>query len=101
MLLIAVYLYVLFLLARHHLNLISELIAYDRFMLPNQCCLPWASHGVGWRPVKAPPNSDRSGRSHRGRTTENSAAYRSFQHDGCTATVVYSETLRSNGKIRS
>lgn len=58
--------------------------------------LPWASHGVGWHPGAALPNSDGSGRSHRGRTTVNSGAYRLIQCDGYTATGVYSETSRAD-----
>lgn len=56
--------------------------------------LPWAGLAVGWHRATVPPNSARSGKSHRARTAASSGVYRSPPHDGCTATRVYSETSR-------
>lgn len=54
--------------------------------------LPWAGLVVGWHRATVPPNSARSGKSHRAHTAASSGVYRSPPHDGCTATRVYSET---------
>lgn len=64
-------------------------------------CLPWVSLVVGWHPAIAPPNSSRSGISHRAHRAESSGVYRSSPHDGCTATGVYSETWRGGAGSKS
>lgn len=56
--------------------------------------LPWAGLAAGWHRATVPPNSARSGRSHRAHTAASSGVYRPPPHDGCTATRGCSETSR-------
>lgn len=52
-------------------------------------CIPWAALWVGWRRGEAPPDSDCSGRPHRGQSAGCNVACPPTRRGGCSATGGY------------